>query len=121
MSALPDVYCEPQGNTVVVAANKRARKLLNVGFEKPRPRWETIEGGSNYLKSPEYCALTLEGNCGAAVSAMLHACHQAGMLAMFTCAKCSELHIVNDERAKHLRFAAMEGSDDALPAHGTVQ
>jgi hypothetical protein len=122
MSApLPDVYCEPQGgDTVVLVANKRVRRLLNARFE-PRPRWETIDGGSNYLKSPEYRTLTLEGNCEAVVSAMLHAVHQAGMLAMFTCASCTELHIVDDERAERLWAVAIEGSDGALPPHWTLQ
>jgi hypothetical protein len=122
MSDLPDVCTELQGDAVVLIANKAARKVLNAGFAKPRPRWNAIAKGVTCFKSPEYRALRLEGDgIREALAAMLWTAHKAGLHTMFMCAKCSELHVVDDEQAAHMFVVAMERVENALPAHETIQ
>jgi hypothetical protein len=122
MSDLPDVCTEPQGDTTMVIANRKARKLFNKHFERPRPQWNKInpDCGSCFT-SPEYKVLPLEGDCTAVLSAMLCEAHRAGLSAAFICARCDKLHVVDDERAKKLWFDAVAGSENALPPPGTVQ
>jgi hypothetical protein len=57
---LPDVCTELQGDKL---ANEKARRILNKGFEKPRPRWGSFASGP--FPPSQYRALILEGDCTA--------------------------------------------------------
>jgi hypothetical protein len=119
MSALPDVCTELRNDIVIVVANKKAREVLNQGFEKPRPRWGSITDGP--FSSSEYRAITLDGDWSPMLAAMLCAVHLAGLQAMFMCEHCRKLHLVDDERAKRVWFHAIEGAKGVAPAHETLQ
>jgi hypothetical protein len=77
VSALPDVYIELRDETVVLVANKEARKVLNRGFEKPQPQWVEVCCDDLGI-SARYRALELCGDCSAVLAAMVCAVHNAG-------------------------------------------
>jgi len=116
----PDMYVEPRDDSFVLVANKKARKVLNCRFSKPPPRWASIKG-SDYLKSPEYRALLIGVGGESVIAGMLCAVHEAGLLAMFMCGKCRDLHIVDDEQARRLSFQPIEGAEGVTPGNNTVQ
>jgi hypothetical protein len=121
MTDKPDFYVEPQGDHIVLVANKRARAVLNQGFEKPRPRWLSMEGRSEFLTSPEYRCIVISSAGHGLATAMLYVTYKAGLSTMFKCTKCAKLHIVDDKQAEHLLARTMETADGVLPAHGTIQ
>ena len=120
MSELPDVYVEYHEDGFVIVANKRGRKFINAGFEKPRPQWTRIaRNPRNILASPEYRALEIEED--GAVAAMLSTAHRSGLSAAFKCAHCEELHVVDDEMADRLEAQAMDGVAGVVIGPQTVQ
>jgi hypothetical protein len=79
---LPDACCDigPDGHAFL-AANKKARRILDEGFERPRPRWCGIKNTpGNVFTSPQYRVLELERGPG--LCAMLWHLHEAGCTAM---------------------------------------
>jgi hypothetical protein len=95
-ASLPDAYAESRDGNTLLVANKKARKVLEKVFSKPRPRWGTV--GGEALTSPEYRAIEVED--GPAPQVMLAAVHQAGLRVMFKCATCPEHHILDDAMAE---------------------
>jgi hypothetical protein len=117
---LPDVYAESgdDGYTTIVA-NRRARKLINKHFEKPRPLWGCV--GGDVFTSPEYRAVGIGD--GPVPQVLLAVAHQAGMKAMFKCLSCPQLHTMTDETAARFLKEA-EASAERVGAHpgvGTLQ
>lgn len=116
---LPDAYAEPgsDGYTTIVA-NKKAREVLEKGFDKPGPRWRKVRG-SNILKSPEYRCLGIEDRPLPQI--LLSVIHQAGLMAMFTCTNCDKLHIMDDEQAARFLKEAEFFAVNVHAAPGTLQ
>ena len=119
MSELPDVYVEYHEDGFVIVANKRGRKFINAGFEKPRPTWRITHSPDNFLASPEYRVIEIDND--SAVAAMLSMAHRSGLSAAFKCANCEELHVVDDEVADRLMAQAMDGVAGAVISPQTVQ
>jgi hypothetical protein len=119
---LPDVatFLDDNGN-VVIAANKKARRFLNNGFEAPPPRWRKIaDTPGNVITSPEYRVLTIEGG-GASIWAMLWMLHDAKFTSLYWCKGCALHHLVNEEMANIFQHAAITGAVGTMPTHRTVQ
>jgi hypothetical protein len=119
--SFPDAICiQGDDGYMKLAANKKARRVLNKCFERPRPTWHGIaRTPDSIINSPQYRALEIAA--GPCLCAMLCALHAAGLTSMFWCENCEQLHLVNDEMAKELKFAAMSGAEGVMPAHGTAQ
>lgn len=81
----PDLYVEPQESSFVVVANRKARKIINKAFEKPRPQWGTVTG-SSLLRSLEYRTLEIAEGGEAGIAAILCAAHRAGLFASYCAA-----------------------------------
>jgi hypothetical protein len=114
---LPEVYSEPtDSGFVTIVANKKARRFINECFDSPL-RWNRVK--SEYLTSPKYRAVGIGD--GPVPQAILSHCHQAGFKTMFMCAKCSELHVMDDEKAERLLFEATAMASEAMPEHPTSQ
>ena len=115
---LPDLFIQASGNGYAqIAANKKARRVLNKGFEGGRPSWRKIAKGN--LTSPEYRAIEIDSS--PVVAVMLVMVHEAGLAAMFWCENCGRPHSVDEDMAVALWQLAKAGSTAALPAHETVQ
>jgi hypothetical protein len=115
----PDLYSEPCGDgSVTLVANQKAREVLARGFDKPGPRWGKVKG-SRILRSPEYRTLGIES--GPVPGALLGTAHRAGLLVIFLCAECSELHNMTDELAERFLKEAMFAAEGVHPAPGGVQ
>lgn len=119
---LPDACVGPEKNdgVVALAANKRARQLLNKGFEGKSPRWSEIERApGNILNSPGYRVLELETCPG--LFAMMCNLHQAGCAVMYWCEAHDGYHFMDDEAEKAFRHAAICGAEGVTPEHKTPQ
>jgi hypothetical protein len=118
---LPDACCDigPDGHAFL-AANKKARRILDEGFGRPRPRWRGIKNTpGNAFKSPQYRVLELQRGPG--LCAMLWHLHEAGCTAMYWCGNCDCLHSVDDKVAEAFKYAAVSGAEGVMPAHTTKQ
>jgi hypothetical protein len=117
---LPDALCQRSDEGFILAANKRARSVLNKGLEKPRPSWRWIARvPDGVMHSPEYRALIVEP--GPALCAMLCSLHNAGLQTLYWCDNCQGLHPVDDEQFKVLWMTAVSGAEGVMPAHETLQ
>jgi hypothetical protein len=115
----PDALIVPSGEEghVYLVANKKARRSLSEGFERPRPVWRRTEGGD--FCSPEYRSLEVEK--GPAIAAMLWHLHDTGFRVVYWCEGCENLHLVTDKRAEEAKFAAISGAAGTLPTPDASQ
>jgi hypothetical protein len=117
---LPDALCQKGDDGYILAANKKARAVLNKHFEKPRPSWRGIAHAPGaIITSPAYRALEIDG--GPAMLAMLCALHYAGLRTLYWCEGCGHLHVMDDERARVLWMTAVSGAEGVMPEHRSVQ
>lgn len=119
--SLPDAVClSGRPGCALLVANKKARRILNEGFERPQPQWSGVENtAGNILTSPEYRAPEIERGPG--LCAMLCALHEAGCALMYSCDECDCLHSVDDKAAKTFRHIAISGAEGVMPSHKTMQ
>jgi hypothetical protein len=117
---LPDAFVQEgdDEHAIVLVANRKARRVLNRHFEGGPPTWLEVAGEFG-VKSPACRAIEIEK--GPVVAAMLVALHRAGLSSHYWCEDCQHMHRVDDQAAEMFWALALEGSDAALPAHGTLQ
>jgi hypothetical protein len=119
---LPDVLCQKgqEDGCVILVANKKARRFLNDGFDKPRPQWQAIgRKPDSVFNSPEYRAMQIER--GPCLCAMLWALHDAGLTAMYWCDSCDRPHLVTDAAAEVFKHQAISGAAGVHPGTDVVQ
>jgi hypothetical protein len=119
--SLPDAVClREEDGGFLFAANKRARRVLNKGFEGRPPLWSRIaRTPGNILNSPEYRAIQFDTY--SMMCAMLTALHNAGLKSLFYCEGCKGLHPVDADNIEAITHVAISGSEGVMPAHRTVQ
>jgi hypothetical protein len=116
---LPDALCHKSDDpgSMPLVANKRARRVLNKAFEKPRPQRRKVTTIDGCLTDHR----AIEVGKSAALCAMLCALHDAHLEVLYWCEDCGNHHPLEDEDAKRLWYIAISGAEGVMPAHKSVQ